>query len=104
MIELEGLLEKMKMEHLLVSLDSLCEHASKRELGYREFLAEALRTEWQGRRQKGIEMRLGVARFPWIKTIEEFELGFQPSIDRRVIRELTGLGFVNRAEGAFSYP
>lgn len=98
MIELGGLLEKMKMEHLLVSLDSLCEHASKRELGYREFLTEALRAEWQGRRQKGIEIRLTMARFPWIKTIEEFDLEFQPSIDRRVIRELSGLGFVERAE------
>ncbi len=97
-MELGGLLEKMKMQHLMASLDSLCEHASKRDLGYREFLTEALRAEWQGRRQKGIEMRLQMARFPWIKTIEEFDLGFQPSIDRRVIRELTGLGFAERAE------
>ncbi len=97
-MELAGLLEKMKMEHLMVSLDSLCEHASKRDLGYREFLTEALRAEWQGRRQRGIQMRLSMARFPWIKTVEEFDFGFQPSIDRRVIRELSGLGFVERAE------
>lgn len=54
--------------------------------------------EWQGRRQKGIEIRLSMARFPWLKTIEEFDLSFQPGIDRRVIRELTGLGFAERAE------
>jgi len=58
MIELMGLLENMKMEHLRASLDSLCEQASKRQLSYREPLTEALRAEWQVRRLKGMEMRL----------------------------------------------
>lgn len=97
-MQLVGLLEKMKMEHLLAGLDTLCEQASKKDLGYREFLLEALQTEWQGRHQRGTESRLAVARFPWIKTLEQFDLGFQPSIDRKVIRELGGLGFVERAE------
>lgn len=97
-MQLTGLLEKMKMEHLAGSLESLCEHAAKRDLGYKEFLTEALQTEWQGRHQKGTEMRLSMARFPWIKTIEQFDLSFQPGIDRKVIRELSGLSFVERAE------
>ena len=97
-MQLVGLLEKMKMEHLASGLDTLCEQASKRDLGYREFLTEALQTEWQGRHQRGTEARLSLARFPWVKTLEQFDLSFQPSIDRKVIRELSGLGFVERAE------
>ena len=97
-MQLAGLLEKMKMEHLAASLDSLCEHASKRDLGYREFLTEALQAEWQGRHQRGTEARLSLARFPWIKTLEQFDFSFQPSVDRKVIRELAGLGFVERAD------
>ena len=34
---------------------------------------------------------------PWIKTLEQFE--FQPSIDQRVVRELSELSFVKRAHG-----
>ena len=80
------------------SLDALCEQAAKRDLDYRSFLAEALASEWAGRHQKGLESRLRQARLPWVKTLEQFDFGFQPSIDRKVIRELAGLAFVERAE------
>ncbi len=39
-----------------------------------------------------------LARFPWVKTLEQFDFDFQPSIDRKVIRELAGASFVGRAE------
>lgn len=97
-MQLDGLLQKMKMEHLAGSLESLCDQAAKRDLGYREFLTEALQTEWQGRHHRGTESRISIARFPWIKTLEQFDFSFQPSVDRKVIRELAGLGFVERAE------
>ena len=58
-MELEPLLEKLRMEHLGAQLDSICEQAAKRELGYREFLLDALNAEWQGRHLKGVESRLG---------------------------------------------
>ncbi|MBW7655838.1 IS21-like element helper ATPase IstB [Hydrogenophilus thermoluteolus] len=55
-------------------------------------------TEWAGRNQKGLESRLRQARMPWIKTLEQFDFDFQPAIDRKVIRSLAGLAFVQRAE------
>ena len=97
-MELARLLEKMKMEHLLMQIDAVCEQASKKDLPYREFLTEALQTEWRGRRTKAVEARLKMARFPWVKTLDQFDFLFQPSIDRKVIRELGGLSFVDRAE------
>ncbi len=97
-MELMGLMAKLKMEHRPGSVDALCEQAAKRDLDYRRFLAEALATEWAGRHQKGLESRLKQARLPWIKTLEQFDFGFQPAIDRKVIRELAGLAFVERAE------
>jgi DNA replication protein DnaC len=72
-MQLTGLLEKLKMEHLGYQLDALCEQAAKKDLGYREFLLDALQTEWSGRHLKGVEARLKLARFPWVKTIEQFD-------------------------------
>lgn len=92
------LLERMKMEHLLAQLDGVCEQAAKGDLDYQGFLTQALEAEWRGRYQRGVESRLKLARLPWIKTLEPFDFDFQPSIDRRVIRELAGLSFVERAE------
>jgi len=96
-MELTFLLEKLKMDHLELQLDVVCEQAAKRELDYKTFLATALEAEWQGRYQRGIEARLRQARFPWIKTIEQFDFDFQPSLDKRQVRELAGLSFVERA-------
>lgn len=97
-MQLESLLEKMKMDHLSLQLESVCEQAAKRDLGYREFLEEALLSEWAGRHGKAVESRLKLARFPYVKTIEQFDFAFQPSIDRKIIRELCSLRFVERSE------
>lgn len=97
MEELNGLLTKLKMDHLEAQMDTLCEQAAQRELDYQSFLVEALRAEWQGRSQRGIEARLRLARFPWVKTLEQFDFDFQPSLDHRQVRELAGMSFVERA-------
>jgi DNA replication protein DnaC len=98
MRDLPVLLERLKMEHLRVQLDTVCEQAAKAEVDYQGFLARALDVEWRGRQQRGIEMRLRLARFPWLKTVEQFDFACQPSLDRQVVRELAGLSFVGRAE------
>ena len=96
-MELTLLLEKLRMDHLDAQLDAVCEQASAGELDYKSFLARALETEWQGRYRRGIEARLRQSRFPWVKTLEQFDFDFQPSLDRRQVRELAGLSFVERA-------
>ena len=63
-MQLLSLLEKMNMDYLVSQLDVVCEQAAKRDLGYREFLSEALQVEWRGRHQRAVESRLQLARFP----------------------------------------
>lgn len=96
-MELTTLLTKLKMDHLEAQLDAVCEQAAQRELDYKSFLREALGTEWNGRYQRGIEARLRQSRFPWVKTLEQFDFEFQPSLDRRQVRELAGLSFLERS-------
>jgi DNA replication protein DnaC len=95
-MELQNLLTKLKMDHLEAQIDAVCEQAAQREMDYKTFLSQALETEWQGRYQRGIEARLRQARFPWIKTLDQFDFDFQPSIDRRQVRELAGMSFAER--------
>jgi DNA replication protein DnaC len=97
-MELTGLLERMKMEHLLAQLDGVCEHAAKGDLDYKGFLTQALEAEWRGRHQRGVESRLKLARLTWVKTLDQFDFEFQPSIDRKQVRELAGLSFIERSE------
>jgi len=95
---LEDLFGALKFDHLAAQCDALLEQAAKKDLGYRELLTEALACEWRGRKQKGTEVRLAQARLPWLKTLEQFDFAFQPSIDRKVVRELSTMSFVGRAE------
>jgi DNA replication protein DnaC len=88
----------MKMEHLLAPLDGVCEHAAKGDLDYKGFLTQALEAEWRGRHQRGVESRLKLARRPGVKSLDPFDFDFQPSIDRKQVRERAGLSFVERAE------
>ncbi len=97
-MELENLLDKLRLDHLEAQLDAVCEQAAEKQLDYKTFLVQALQTEWQGRYQKGIEARLRLARFPWLKTLEQFDFDFQPSLDRRQVRELARMSFVERAQ------
>lgn len=97
-MELTALLNKLKLDHLDEQLDTICEQAAQRQEDYKGFLQQALHQEWQGRNRKGIEARMRQARFPWLKTLEQFDFDFQPSLDRRQMRELSGMSFVERAQ------
>ena len=61
-MQLTTLLERMKMEHLLAQLDGVCEQASKSDLDYKAFLAQAL--DGQRRRQVLPNISYGPRRSP----------------------------------------
>ncbi len=96
-MELTALLNKLKLEHLEPQVASVCEQAASQDLDYPTFLTRALTVEWQGRQQRGIEARLRLARFPWLKTLEQYDFDFQPSLDRRQVKELATARFVELA-------
>jgi len=93
-MELNALLSKLKLEYLELQLDSVCEQAANQALDYPTFLTRALTVEWQGRQQRGIEARLRQSHFPWLKTLEQYDFDFQPSLDRRQVKELATARFV----------
>jgi DNA replication protein DnaC len=56
-----------------------------------------LTTEVEARRQRYLKTRLQLAHLPYVKTFEQFDFSFQPSIDERQVRELRTLRFVHEA-------
>ncbi|HVT83130.1 MAG TPA: IS21-like element helper ATPase IstB [Phycisphaerae bacterium] len=78
-------------------VESLLEQAAKKEPSYGDFLLEVLNTETDARRQRYLKTRLQLAHLPYVKTFDQFDFSFQPSIDERQIRELRTLRFVHEA-------
>src|SRR6201993_5091127 len=78
-------------------LEGLLENAAKKEPSYGDFLLEVMNTEADARRQRYLKARLQLAHLPYVKTFDQFDFSFQPSIDERQIRELRTLRFVHEA-------
>lgn len=78
-------------------LEALLENAAKSESAYADFLLDVVTAEADARRQRYLKTRLQLAHLPYIKTFDQFDFAFQPSIDERQIRELRTLRFVHEA-------
>ena len=77
-------------EHLAVELD----RALKEKLSATQVLEQLLAIEVAATRERRQRGRLRFARYPVHKTLAEFDLDFQPGIDRKVVAELSTLRFV----------
>ena len=78
-------------------VETLLERASKQEPAYADFLLEVMSAEVDARRARYLKTRLQLAHLPYVKTFEQFDFSFQPSIDERQVRELRTLRFVHEA-------
>ena len=101
MVELESarsLLMGLGLNTASKLLDAILENASHKDTTYISFLNELLGAEMQEKKKRSEETRIKLSRLPHRKTLEEFDFGFQPSIDTRQIKELSTLAFVARDE------
>ena len=94
---LQTSLTSLGLKAVEARLENLLEQAAKKEPSYAEFLDELLGWEVDARRTRYLRARLQLAHFPFVKTFEQFDFGFQPSIDEKQIRELRSLRFVHEA-------
>src|SRR6201993_5657066 len=95
--QLRTTLATLSLTAIDARLEALLETAAKKEPSYADFLLEVMNTEADARRQRYLKARLQLAHLPYVKTFEQFDFGFQPSIDERQIRELRTLRFVHEA-------
>lgn len=95
MERLPHLLETLGLSEAQGVLETHLERAAKEEQSYADFLADLLECESDARRERLLQTRMRMARLPAIKTLDQFDFGFQPSIEERQIRELQTLRFVH---------
>jgi DNA replication protein DnaC len=94
---LQNALITLGLKAVEARLEGLLENATKKEPTYAEFLDELLGCEVEARRSRYLRARLQLAHLPFVKTFDQFDFAFQPSIDERQIRELRSLRFVHDA-------
>src|SRR6201995_3830681 len=97
MEQLEATVESLGLKAVQARLTNLLEQAAKQEPSYAEFLLDTLKTEVDARRSRYLRARLQLAHLPYVKTFDQFDFAFQPSIDERQVRELRTVRFVHEA-------
>jgi DNA replication protein DnaC len=99
--QLERLHEHLQRLRLFKSrerLEALLQDATSKELSYADFLDQVLSEEVASKTAKHVTMRTQLARFPFVKSLETFDFGYQPSFDKKQIQTLSTCHFIEHGE------
>lgn len=91
-------LSRLKLQRMAQYVDTVAEEAAKHEWTYLAFLDRLLDLEASARYERDVAMKTKLAHFPFIKTLDEFDFSFQPSINERQVRELVTMRFLAHGE------
>jgi len=99
--QLERLGEHLQRLRLFKSrerLEALLQQAAAEEMSYADFLDRVLGEEIASKTAKNISMRTSLARFPFVKTLDAFDFGYQPSLDKKQIQSLASCHYIEHGE------
>jgi DNA replication protein DnaC len=101
MSEIERLrnqLKRLSLQMMAQIFEEEALKASKSDMSYTAFLARLVDEEVAAKIDRSVNARIGKARLPMLRTLEEFDFAFQPSLAPARLRELAEMGFLDRAE------
>jgi hypothetical protein len=85
---------KLRVGQVATRLDSLLSRAATVSTSYIDFLDTLLAEEIDAKQLKRTAMGMQIGYFPSVKTVEDFDYGFHPSVDKKLVDELTTGSFV----------
>lgn len=95
---IEHLARAMKMPTIRRTWKQLAEQARDQGWSHEEYLAAVLQRQVADREASGTALRIAGAHFPSMKTVEDFNCDFQPSLRRDVLAHLATTTFIPKAE------
>src|SRR3954447_6491858 len=88
--------ERLLLHHLATEAPDLAARAEAAQLGYLDFLDQAVEEEGGVREGRRFRNALKLSGLPHHKTLDEFDFAFQPDLDARKVRDLATLPFLPR--------
>ncbi len=95
---LKSVLKRLRLSGILATLPDRTAYARKSKLEFHNYLELVLQDEIDRRDHKNLEVRLAKACFEQEQTLESFDWDASVTFDRDRIRDLFGLGFLDRRE------
>lgn len=94
---LQSALRQLRLSGLAQTLDVRLQEAAGHQLNHAEFLELILQDELLVREERLIGRRVRVASFREMKTLDDFDWSFNPSVQRKLIFDLATCRFVREA-------
>lgn len=96
-------LQRLRLGHVAQRLDAILSEAARSEPTFLAFLDRLLAEEVGAKQRKRVTMGVQIAHFPVVKTLEDFDFRFQPSIDGKLVRELATGRFIANGENVLLF-
>ncbi len=96
-VELDALLRRLHLANMRRVYGSVIVRAEQEQWSYRDFLTLLIAEEVAHRKQTRLQRLTRKARFPYLKTIEDFDFSLQSNLRASLLGSYLGLDFV--AEG-----
>lgn len=93
-----GNLEELGLDSMAANAAEYMSMVADGRRSFPEALLEMTSDEVRLRRERIIGSQIEKASFPYVKTLQDFDWSFQPSVPRAEIEDLATLGFVERHE------
>ena len=92
--QLKGDLDYLKLARAAECFATLAEEAVANKWGHVEYLGRVMAEQAAATTNRRLAARLRFARFPYRRSIEDFDFDFQPSVDRKLVEDLATLRFI----------
>jgi DNA replication protein DnaC len=91
-------LQQLQLTEMAAQLDGLTRQAETEHWSGLTLLDHLTQCEVNARFERDVQRKLRLARFPFFKTLDQFDFAFQASVNERQLRDLASLRFVAQAE------
>ena len=95
---MDAMLTRLKLTGIRDQLDNLLDEAARKDLTLREALGHLLEAEVARKDQRRFAMGMSIARFPFVRTLDDFDFEAQPSLDKKQIRELATCRWIGNGD------
>ena len=93
---IQGSLMRLKLPRMGNILEKVIKVSEEQGKSYLSFLDELLEEEVACREQRRVETSFKISGLPFVKSIDEFDFAFQPSLDRQKVMSLFDLTFIRQ--------
>ncbi len=96
--QIRAMLADLKLPGALEAVDEVLSQADSGSVSAAEAIQQLLGAQISLRNNRRLQAAMRSSRLPAIKTLEDFDFSFQPSIKREQVESLAELSFLERKE------